>query len=51
MDTENLRLCYEGIVKQNPNNIDAIYFLAVWHLERNNFDQVMIKFYHHLIQI
>jgi hypothetical protein len=39
-DPENLRLCYEGIVKHNPNNVEAVNYLAVWHLERQSFQQV-----------
>ena len=33
-DLEQLRVVYEGVVKQNPSDIDAVQYLAVWHLER-----------------
>lgn len=46
-DAESLKLCYEGIVKHNPNNADAVSYLAVWHLERQSFQQAR-KFYSHL---
>ena len=39
-DTEQMRICYEGIVKNNPSNMDAVNYLAVWHLERHSFQQV-----------
>lgn len=39
-DSESLRVMYEGVVKHNPNNIDAVYYLAVWHLERQSFQLV-----------
>lgn len=45
-DSESLRLCYEGIVKHNPNNIEAVYYLAVWHLERHSFQQARRYFGH-----
>lgn len=41
---------YEGIVKHNPHNIDAISFLAVWHLERHGF-QTARKFFAHLASL
>ncbi len=39
-DSEQLRVCYEGVVKHNPSNIEAVHYLAVWHLERHSFQQV-----------
>ena len=33
-DSEQLRVVYEGAVKQNPSDIEAVQYLAVWHLER-----------------
>jgi hypothetical protein len=39
-DSEQLRVCYEGIVKNNPSNVEAVHYLAVWHLERHSFQQV-----------
>ena len=39
-DSEQLRLAYEGVVKQNPSNVEAVHYLAVWHLERHSFQQV-----------
>lgn len=41
---------YEGIVKHNPHNVDAISFLAVWHLERHSF-QIARKFFAHLASL
>jgi hypothetical protein len=43
VDAEQLRVCYEGILKHNPSNLEAIYYLAVWHLERHSFQQVIFK--------
>lgn len=40
-DSEQLRVAYEGMVKQNPSNVEAVHYLAVWHLERNSFQQVL----------
>ena len=39
-DSEQLRLAYEGVVKQTPSNVEAVHYLAVWHLERHSFQQV-----------
>ena len=39
-DSEQLRVYYEGVVKQNPSNIEAVHYLAVWHLDRHSFQQV-----------
>lgn len=33
-DSDHMRLMYETAVKQNPSNLDAVQYLAVWHLER-----------------
>ena len=41
-DSEQLRVVYEGIVKHNPANAEAVHYLAVWHLERQSFQQVII---------
>ena len=43
-DSEQLRVAYEGVVKQNPSNVEAVHYLAVWHLERQSFQQVSMKF-------
>ena len=39
-DSEQLRVCYEGVVRQNPSNVEAVHYLALWHLERHSFQQV-----------
>lgn len=39
-DSDQLRGCYEGIIKNNPSDADAVQYLAVWHLERHSFQQV-----------
>jgi tetratricopeptide (TPR) repeat protein len=46
-DSEHLRIAYEGIIKQNPSNIEAVHYLAVWHLERHSFQQAR-KYFGHL---
>ena len=33
-DSEQMRVVYEGAVKLNPSDIEAVQYLAVWHLER-----------------
>jgi hypothetical protein len=33
-DSEQLRSMYEGALKANPADSEAIQYLAVWHLER-----------------
>jgi cytochrome c-type biogenesis protein CcmH/NrfG len=40
-DTETLRLYYEESLRTNPNNIQAVYFLGIWHLERQSYYQVI----------
>ncbi len=42
-ESEQLRVLYEGIVKQNPSNVEAVHYLAVWHLERQSYLQVPIE--------
>lgn len=49
-ESENLKQYWEGVIKLNPNNADAIAFLAVWHLERQSFQQAR-KFYTQLAGI
>jgi hypothetical protein len=39
-DTEQLRVVYENLVKNNPSNIEAVIYLALWHLHRHSFSQV-----------
>lgn len=39
-ESEQLRVLYEGIVKQNSSNVEAVHYLAVWHLERQSYLQV-----------
>jgi hypothetical protein len=48
-DSEQLRVCYEGVVRQNPSNVEAVYYLALWHLERHSFQQVTPSLTHSLI--
>ena len=45
-DSEQLRVCYESIVKHNPSDLDAIHYLAIWHLERQSFQQARRYFGH-----
>jgi hypothetical protein len=33
-DSEQMRVVYEGAVKLNPSDVEAVQYLAVWHLER-----------------
>ena len=47
-DSEQLRVAYEGVVKQNPSNVEAVHYLAVWHLERHSFQQVTTAAIHYL---
>lgn len=46
-DSDQLRVFYEGNVKQNPSDIEAVHYLAVWHLERQSYQQAR-KYYGHL---
>ena len=39
-DSDQLRGCYEGVIKNNPSDAEAVQYLAVWHLERHSFQQV-----------
>lgn len=43
-ESEQLRVCYEGVVKQNPGNVEAVNYLAMWHLERHSYQQVFDSF-------
>lgn len=46
-DSEQLRVCYENIVKQNPSNIEAVSYLAHWHMHRMSYSQAR-KYFGHL---
>lgn len=46
-DTEALRLYYEKTLRTNPNNIQGVYYLAMWHLERQSYQQAK-RFFAHL---
>jgi len=46
-DSDQLRVFYEGNVKQNPSDVEAVHYLAVWHLERQSFQQAR-KYFGHL---
>ena len=46
-DSDQLRVCYEGVIKQNPRDAEAVHYLAVWHLERHSFQQSR-KYFGHL---
>jgi hypothetical protein len=39
-DAEALRLYYEEVLRSNPNNTQAVYYLAIWYLERQSYQQV-----------
>lgn len=39
-DTEQKRVQNETLVKANPSNIDAVVYLAQWHLQRHSYSQV-----------
>jgi hypothetical protein len=41
-DSERLKVAYESVLKQNPSNVEAVHYLAVWHLERHSFQQVTL---------
>ncbi|RYH04874.1 hypothetical protein EON65_46265 [archaeon] len=41
-DSERLKACYESIVQHNSNNIEAVHYLAVWHFERQSFNEVKL---------
>lgn len=40
-ECEQKRISYETMVQQNPHNSQAVHYLAMWHLERHSFHQVM----------
>jgi hypothetical protein len=33
-DSEQMRVAFEMAVKLNPSDVEAVQYLAVWHLER-----------------
>lgn len=39
-DPEQLKVYYENIVKHNPTHVEAVHYLAMWHFERQSFQQV-----------
>ena len=41
-DSEHLRVLYEGVVKHDASNIEAVQYLATWHMERQSFQQVTL---------
>lgn len=41
-EADRLRASYEGILKNNPSNIEGVHYLAIWHLERQSFQQVIL---------
>ena len=41
-EADRLRASYEGILKNNPTNIEGVHYLAIWHLERQSFQQVCL---------
>lgn len=41
LESEHLRAHYEQVVKHNAADIIAVHYLAVWHLERHSFQQVI----------
>ena len=45
-DSDQLRVCYESVVKQNPSDIEAVHYLAIWHLERQSYQQARKYFAH-----
>ena len=49
-DSDQLRVCYEGVVKQNSSDVEAVRYLAVWHLERQSYQQAR-KYFGHLATI
>lgn len=49
-DTEQLRVYYEEIIKHNPSNVEAVHYLAMWHLERQSFRQAR-KYFGHLVTL
>ena len=44
-ETEQLRIRYEGVVKQNPSDVEAVDFLAQWHLQRHSYSQVSFELF------
>jgi Tfp pilus assembly protein PilF len=49
-DAEQLKVCYEGVLKHNPLNVGALEELAKWHLERSSFNQARL-IYQRLLRI
>jgi hypothetical protein len=43
-DTDALRAYYEELLRTNPNNLPAVYYLGIWHLERQSYQQVLVQF-------
>eukprot|EP01036_Dinobryon_divergens_P025223 gene25221-33749_t len=43
---EQKRVHYELIVRQDASNVEAIHFLAVWHIDRHEFHQARKYFGH-----
>lgn len=50
VDSEQLRVYYESIVKHNPTNVESVHYLALWHFERQSFQQAK-KFFNHLANL
>lgn len=50
IDAENLRLYHENILSDEPNNAEALTFLATWYMERHLFTKAG-KFFKHLVTI
>mmetsp|Transcript_33276 Transcript_33276/g.48149 ORF Transcript_33276/g.48149 Transcript_33276/m.48149 type:complete len:622 (+) Transcript_33276:53-1918(+) len=44
---EQPQLQFEAIVRQDSSNVEAVHFLAVWHLDRHSFHQAR-KYFGHL---
>lgn len=44
-DSEQMRVVYEGAVKLNPSDVEAVQYLAVWHLERLSRYEVICPVY------
>ena len=44
-DIEALRVYYEGVVNQDPTDVDAVHFLGMWHLDRQSYYQVRILYF------
>lgn len=46
-ESEQLRVGYENIVRNNPSNTEAVTYLALWHMHRNSYSQAR-KYFGHL---